>query len=798
MKKIYFAAMAILGCCATAMQAQNYNVQFQSQLSYGQQTLANICGYRDSLGNEYALCGASQGLSIVDVTTPATPVQVVQIPNVVDLWKEIKVYKGFAYVTTEGNGGALQIVDMRGLPNTNLPYHYYFGDGAIANQLSTVHALHIDTTKGYCYLFGSNIGQGGAVVLDLNADPYNPTYVGEYQQNGYVHDGYVDNDTLYAGHIYAGFFAVVDMTNKTAPVVLATQTTPTAFTHNVWLSDDRKFLFTTDENTNSYLAAYDISNLNNIQEVDRMQCTPGSGSVVHNTHILHNWAVTSWYKDGFNIVDVTRPHNLVEVGRYDTYSGTGNGFEGAWGVFPFLPSGTIVVSNIDEGLFVLSPDYVRACYLEGTVSDSICGGTLAGVTITISSVNVTTTSDIAGNFATGTHLPGTYTVTFSKPGYTNVVLNNVVFAPGQVNTFNINMFSPNALSISGTVTNATSTTPLSNVQVSYSSTNNNYTFTSNAQGQYTSCNGQTDFYTIAASQWGYLMYCVQDSVTPSASNAQIALNAGYEDDFTHDLGWTVSGTATTGAWERGEPVGTSYLATNDANPDVDVNNDCTNQCFVTGNAGGNASQDDVDNGQTTLTSPVFDLSTYNDPWIHYDRWFFNAGGQGNPNDSLVVRLTNGTTTVRLEGVGASSPGMSSWVHYAVRVSPLLSLTSQMRLTVQVTDFQPGHLVEGAFDHFYVVDSNAVSVGENVQPATVNAFPNPFNTQVQVAYSIPVQAAGNAVLEVIDITGRVLVAQPLNGTQGMLMLGEQLNAGVYIVRITNGSNVLSTSRIVKTN
>jgi choice-of-anchor B domain-containing protein len=798
MKKIYTAALAAFGLLAAELPAQNYNVQFQGQLMYGQQTLANICGYRDSLGNEYALCGASQGMSIVDVTNPAAPVQVAQIPNVDDLWKEIKVYKGFAYVTTEGNGGALQIVDMRGLPNTTLPRQYYFGDGAIAGQLSTVHALHIDTTLGYCYLFGSNIGQGGAVVLDLNADPYNPTYVGEYQQNGYVHDGYVDNDTLYAGHIYAGFFTVVDMTNKTAPVVLATQTTPTAFTHNVWISDDRNFLFTTDENTNSFLGAYDISNLSNIQEVDRMQTTPGSGSVVHNTHILNNWAITSWYKDGFNIVDVTRPHNLVEVGRYDTYAGTGNGFEGAWGVYPFLPSGTIVVSNIDEGLFVLSPTYVRACYLEGTVTDSTCGTPLTGVTITISSVNVTTTSDIAGNFATGTHLPGTYTVTFSKPGYTSVVMNNVVFAPGQVNLYNINMFSPNNVSINGTVTDAASSSVLQNVQVSYTSSSNTYSFTSDVAGQYSNCNGITDLYTIGAAQWGYLMYCAQDSVTPSASSAQISLQRGYEDEFTFDLGWTVSGTALSGSWERGEPVGTSYLATNDANPDVDVNSDCTDKCFVTGNGGGNASNDDVDGGQTTLSSPLFDLTTYNDPWIHYDRWFFNAGGSGNPNDSMVVRLTNGTVTTTVENVNANTAGMSSWVHRAVRVNPLMTKTASMRLTVQIADQQPGHLLEGAFDHFYVVDSNAVSVPEVEQQAAVTAFPNPFSGQVQINYTLPSQFTGKAVLEITDVTGRIVAMQQLNGTQGVLLSGDQLGGGVYFVRIIAGTEVLSTTRIVKTN
>ncbi|MCK6690887.1 MAG: hypothetical protein L6Q97_02165, partial [Thermoanaerobaculia bacterium] len=109
----------------------------------------------------------------------------------------------------------------------------------------------------------------------------------------YAHDGYVNNDMLYSAHIYAGQFAIINMANKTNPTLLGTQTTPGAFTHNTWLSGNT--LFTTDEVSNSYLATYNVSNPNNITMLDRIQITPGSGSIVHNTHVLDNYAVTSWY-----------------------------------------------------------------------------------------------------------------------------------------------------------------------------------------------------------------------------------------------------------------------------------------------------------------------------------------------------------------------------------------------------------------------------------------------------------------------------------------------------------------------
>jgi hypothetical protein len=71
------------------------------------------------------------------------------------------------------------------------------------------------------------------------------------------------------------------------------------------------------------------------------------------------------------IVDVSRPQNPIEVAKYDTYPAGGGGQNGCWGVYPFLPSGNLVVSDIQYGLYVLTPTYARGCYLEGIVTDTI-------------------------------------------------------------------------------------------------------------------------------------------------------------------------------------------------------------------------------------------------------------------------------------------------------------------------------------------------------------------------------------------------------------------------------------------
>ena len=404
------------------MSAQDYNFELRSTLEFPGQTLANVHGYVAN-GHEYALVGGQLGLIIIDVTDPDNPVQIKQIPGPSSLWREIKTYQNVAVVTTEH--GPVQIVDLTNLPDTSLQVNTYTGDGEIAGSIGAIHALHIDEAKGFCYLYGGSAS--GAWILDMKNDPMNPTYVGEYQTLGYIHDGYVENDTLYAGHIYAGYVAVVDMTDKQNPNVLGTVETPNHFPHNTWITSDHKTMLTTDETDYSYLTAFDISDLSNIKELDRFQCTPNSGSVPHNTHVLNDFAVTSWYTDGVSIVDVHKPDNLVQVAWYDTYpQQAGPGYNGCWGVYPFFPSGNFVATNIPIAFqsgtgkfFVLTPTIVRAAYLEGKVTSAANGEKLSDVIITLNSSNPlsATTTDLGGEYKTGQPEAGTFQVTFEKDDF---------------------------------------------------------------------------------------------------------------------------------------------------------------------------------------------------------------------------------------------------------------------------------------------------------------------------------------------------------------------------------------------
>lgn len=787
-------SVTFLLTASTLSLAQKNMVQ-RGHLTFPGKQLANIGGYVDSLGNEYALVGHSEGMAIVNVQDPDNPFVVKEIPGPNSIWREVKTWQHFAYVTTEGGNQGLQVVDLSHLPDTVIPYHNWkpvITTNVGTYTLNTIHALHID--NGYVYLYGANNGSGiEGIVIGSLADPWNPVLAGVY--NGYyVHDGYVRNDTVWACHIYDGFFSAIDVSDKNNPVQLIQQHTPSNFTHNSWLSDNSRYLFTTDEVDNSYLAAYDVSDVNNIVFMDKIQSQfPGSQSVVHNTHIKNDYAVTSWYKDGVVITDVHRPENLVNIAWFDTSPLNGGGYDGCWGVYPFLPSGNLVASDIQQGLYVLTPTYTRACYLEGSVIDSICGAHIAGVKVTIMGAGVIDSTDFSGIYKTGTPDVGTYTVVFEKQGYNTVTINGVVLDTALVTMLNITMLSNQSVSLMGLVQDNLSA-PLADVQVNFSNANYSYSYTTDSNGEFSQCGLIEDQYSIFAGKWGYLTYCTDDSI--SNSSMLMHLNPGIYDDFTFDFGWSISSNAASGKWMRVVPAAT-LSGSIMANPGFDASGDCGQKAYVTGNNNASVGSDDVDDGSTILNSPEFDLSTYNTAHIKYARWFYNAGGTGTPNDSLIIKLSNGTQIVNLEVVTASTPGSSSWVEKDILIThATIPFTTTMKLIVYTADALPGHIVEAGFDYFRVEPDTNTSLNQIVKN-NFWFYPNPLSTKEQLNYTTENFGNNNSII-IQDITGREIQRYRLNAKAGSLQLNKELTAGTYLIQVYENEIKTATHKLVINN
>lgn len=278
--------------------------------------------------------------------------------------------------------------------------------------------------------------------------------------------------------------------------------------------------------------------------------------------------------------------------------------------------------------------------------------------------------------------------------------------------------------ISGKVRDATSLVGIAGASVSVRNNSYNYAAITDAQGNF-SIDVFEGVYDVYAGKWTFITNVNAGvSVLANTGPVYVDLEEGYYDDFIFDFNWTESGDATTGNWERDVPTGTFYnnLA---SNPGQDVPNDFGEKAYVTGNGGGDAGIDDIDGGTTVLTSPVFDLSSYTEPYISYYRWFFNDGGTGTPNDSLVVEISNGINTVQVEFLDVNSANSNQWNFNQFQVSSFIQPTANMQIIFRSADLAPGHLVEAAVDLFQVIDSvnsqNALPVANfSASPRTICA------------------------------------------------------------------------------
>ncbi len=341
----------------------------------------------------------------------------------------------------------------------------------------------------------------------------------------------------------------------------------------------------------------------------------------------------------------------------------------------------------------------------------------------------------------------------------------------------------NLFSYSGKVVDAVSGAGVPNAKVLFQGALH-YEITADANGNFSSPSFREDNYAIYAGKWGYATKEFSSStlITSGSPALTIPIDPGfYYDDFLMDYGWTISGSATTGMWERGEPVETNYNGIV-SNPGADIAGDYGDQCYVTGNGGGSAGNDDVDDGDAVLKSPLFDLTAYGDPCINYYRWFFNDGGQGNPNDVLTISIFNGTETKVIETIDASVLNSNQWNFINVKVKDLITPTSSMQFIVATADQGSGHLVEAGLDKFQVVDSLATSAIQILTRSNIFIYPNPSSDILNVrieAYDIE-----SARVVFSDISGKHLKKLTF-GEENLLHLDvSNIPSGTYFLQIEN--------------
>ncbi len=797
--------MTLFAICLMALNTQaQLNLTYISDLTYTE-SLNDVWGYEAPDGTEYALVGAANGTSIVSLEDPADPVEVAYIAGDNSTWRDIKTWGQFAFVTTDSGNDGLTVIDLSDLPNSATSTNITSIAGL--GTLNTCHNIYIDEF-GYAYLAGCNLNNGGMLIFDCFTDPGNPAFV-VAAPNQYSHDVYVLANQMYSSEINIGVFTIYDVSDKNNIVTLGSQTTPFAFTHNTWLSKDSTVLFTTDETANAPVGAYDITDPTDIQFLDSYAPfeTLGDGVIPHNVHVWEDWLIVSYYTDGCIIIDASHPDNLVEVGNFDTYIPPSTGFQGVWGAYPYLSSGLVLCTDIGNGLYVLEPNYVYACYLEGNVTDASDGSDISAATITLETTTTFANTDATGEYKTGIATSGSYDVTASRPGYISQTLTlNLENGVTTIADFQLEQLP--SFSLSGQVVEAGTGTPIADAIINIADDNEFFVYdvVSDADGNFTIPTFFEGAYNVAAGKWGFKTN-LSEGFTIDMSNPTltIELDKGYEDIFSVDLGWSVTGQNFTGEWERGVSIAQFVGGGFSITPIEDLPNDDGNACYVTQN-GEDLFSNVLISGNTILTSPIFDISTYNEPRMSFYQWFISvdASVQGYPppsNDKFIVTINNGTETVTIsEDLFDGDFYNIDWFSSGdINISDFITPTDNMTVSFEASaELGYDIITEAGLDFFQVWDADPtpVSVDDlSTDNIKIKAFPNPTADAFTLSYDLG-NVTDEATATVVNVIGQTVKTIALDNTSNNVRFGNELNPGIYLVQIKAGSWESKTIRLVK--
>ncbi len=365
-------------------------------------------GFRPSAGNdiwghvdlntnkEYAIMGIINGVAVFDLSNPESPREVGAISGQNSSWRDVKVYQYFdkqqgiwqayAYATIDSSSDFVTIIDLNQLPNS---ISLVTKDTAVSTS-HNVYITNVDYTTNTA-LKGATpslqlVGSKGAKISSESflsyslSDPkkLTPLAVGANGTNGYTHDGTslrIDDDRKSTDCISQDKTCEVFIDFNEKEVMIWDATTPgsekklsefsyndvpssSQYVHSGWWSEDKRFIFVHDEfdeyrgGLNTTLRVYDITSLTNPTLAGVWK--GDTKAIDHNGFVRGNRYYMSNYRRGLTILDITDPATPQEVGFFDTFSASdSNGFDGAWGVYPFLPSGLILVSDINGGLFIM-------------------------------------------------------------------------------------------------------------------------------------------------------------------------------------------------------------------------------------------------------------------------------------------------------------------------------------------------------------------------------------------------------------------------------------------------------------
>lgn len=354
----------------------DYDLMAQVPLTtFGASSGNDSWGWTDTTnGKEYALMATNTNVAIIDITDNVNPIYLGNIPTATfgSSWRDVKVYNNHAFIVADNAGNhGMQVFDLTRLRNVTNPPEVFTTDAHLTD-FGSAHNIVINQNSGYAYVVGTNRNgtyAGGPLFINIQ-NPTSPIFEGGFGEGGYSHDAqvvtYSGLDTDYTGReILVGSneneVVIADVTDKSNPIKISNISySNVRYAHQGWFTEDMKYFILGDEldelgiGNNTRTIVFDFSDLD--APTFHFDYLGPTAAIDHNGYIKNNAYYFANYRAGLRVLDISQIANrsFTEIGFFDTYpENDGTDFDGAWNVYPYFPSGNIIISDINRGLFVV-------------------------------------------------------------------------------------------------------------------------------------------------------------------------------------------------------------------------------------------------------------------------------------------------------------------------------------------------------------------------------------------------------------------------------------------------------------
>ncbi len=458
----------------------------------------------------------------------------------------------------------------------------------------------------------------------------------------FVHSITVRNGRLYCCAWGSGLW-VYDVSRVRTQMPTLIGTVEGENVHTCWPTEDGKYVVTAEEKDHGGIKLFEINNLANgminLSERDSIILPIANAYSVHNPIFVGDRLYVAWYQSGLHVFDLNRQTRKLDfAGSYDTFADQVQGFDGNWGVYPFLGPDKVLLSDITNGLYVVN---------------------VAGP----AQINPTLPKSLHPVFTTPVHVSVTDTMDPIEPD--SVTLNRVL--PGNPEA-NIAMTNLGGGQYEATLPKQKCSEPL------------DYYFSAQTM------EGETVYSPLGAPVRTYQLRTLTAEVDV------------IRDSFETATGWTVGSPdddATGGQWVRGIPNGTS------AQPSSGAPYENGLSCFFTGQGAIGAADDaaDVDRGKTSVRSPIF-AATDGDYGFGFSYWYYSEFGGFFASDGMEVSISNdGGATWRI--VDRIYVSAAEWNDKKFRIADFITPSATMQVRFTAFDLGPRSIVEAAIDEFVV-------------------------------------------------------------------------------------------------